>query len=298
LIVVKLMGGLGNQMFQYAAARRLAHAHNASLGLDVSFLGGNVTDTPRNLELKHLSITAEIASPGEIASIRFKETKGVASLFSWSLRMLGKDRPAPRDFRERHFHFDPTLLNASDGVYLDGYWQSEKYFADIADIIRTEFTVRYPLDSRNKELAELIARTDSVSLHVRRGDYVANPQTAQYHNVCGLDYYARCLAIIGGQVKTPHLFVFSDDPRWVMENLKFSFPVEFVTHNGPEKGYEDMRLMSLCRHNIIANSSFSWWGAWLNGYPDKRVLAPVRWFNRQGIDTKDLLPDSWLRIEA
>lgn len=298
MIIVKLRGGLGNQMFQYAAARRLAHAHNAPLGLDISFLSGSGADTPRSLELEHLSITAGIASPGEVARLRFKEARWTAPLFSRGLQMLGKERPAPRDIRERHFHFDVTLLNAPDDVYLDGYWQSEKYFAEIGGIIRSEFTVRYPLDDRNGELAELITGSESVSLHVRRGDYASDPQAAHYHGECGPEYYTRCLDIIGEEMHDPYLFVFSDEPAWVMENLKFPFATTFVTHNGPQKGYEDMRLMSLCRHNIIANSSFSWWGAWLNGNPDKRVLAPSRWFNQPGIDTSDLLPDSWTRIEA
>lgn len=297
VIIVKFMGGLGNQMFQYAAGRRLALLHNAQLKLDIAHLNDPRCNTPRDYALKHLSINAEIATTVETNSLRRKGEGQVQRLFSLGLCSSARKRALSRDYREPHFHFDPHFLVATDDCYLDGYWQSEKYFADIKDIIHSEFRVIYPLRGRNQELAELIRATESFSLHVRRGDYVSNPTTSKYHGICGLKYYELAIELIVEKMTQPRAFIFSDDPEWAKMNLKFSFPTTFICHNG-SCCYEDLRLMSLCRHNIIANSSFSWWGAWLNGNSDKIVVAPARWFNNTEIDINDLLPESWMRVPA
>jgi hypothetical protein len=181
-------------------------------------------------------------------------------------------------------------------VYLEGYWQSPKYFFDIKNIIGYEFTVKTGPDQVNKELMEKISQVEAVSVHVRRGDYVSNPATGNYHGVCSLDYYRTAVATITGRVRQPHFFIFSDDPAWAEKNLSVIGPKTVIERNGPERGHEDMRLMSLCRHHIIANSSFSWWGAWLCEKTDKIVISPKRWFKKEDIDTKDLVPESWIRI--
>jgi hypothetical protein len=194
---------------------------------------------------------------------------------------------------EKHFYFDPEVLHLPDGVRLDGYWQSEKYFSDIEKIIRREFIVRASPSQKNREMAQRIASCESVSLHIRRGDYLSEPHTASVHGICPLDYYQRCVNAMSGEVKKPHFFVFSDEPRWVERNFSLPFPMVVVEHNGPQNPHEDLRLMSLCQHQVIANSSFSWWGAWLCGNDHKIVMAPRRWFNRDGYDTRDLIPDGW-----
>jgi len=297
MIIVKLMGGLGNQMFQYAAGCRLAHQNGSELRLDHSFLeSGKYVATPRNYELQHLNVRCRRASVADCSTLVLRGYPPLRRYLASWLPVSQQIARSSRTIRERFFKFDPALLEAGDNVYLEGYWQSERYFADVAGILRGEFAVREPLHGENLQVARAIAAGCAVSLHVRRGDYVTDQQTAAFHGVCGLDYYRRAVAEILRQVAAPHFFVFSDDPRWVRENLQLSAPTSFVDHNGPDHGHEDMRLMSLCRHHIIANSSFSWWGAWLNPSTDKIVIAPQQWFNDPAVDTSDLLPPSWLRI--
>lgn len=296
MVIVKLMGGLGNQMFQYAAARRLAHRRNAPLKLDLSFLeeshGG---DTKRRYELGALKIRGEIATPEEVAAVTRtggRLRKSVVGL----LRRTGMARNHPGILKERHFHLDRRILEAPDNVYLDGYWQSEKYFEDVSSLIRDELSVKSPLEGKNLEWAGRIREAPSISLHVRRGDYVSNPETTRYHGTCDRDYYGRCLAEIRKNVPDPRIFVFSDDLEGVRMSLTLPSSTLYVDVNSSDQGHEDMRLMSLCKHNIIANSSFSWWGAWLNGNPGKIVCAPRKWFAIPGIGTDDLLPESWIPL--
>jgi hypothetical protein len=198
--------------------------------------------------------------------------------------------------KEKHLHFDREILNLTDGIYLHGYWPSEKYFTSIADSIRSELTVKSPLTGRDKEIAEQITSCDSVSVHIRRADYLPNTYTEQLLETCSLEYYLCSVERIARNVNKPHFFVFTDDKEWACENFQLPYPITFVDHNGPDKNYEDMRLMSLCKHNIIANSTFSWWGAWLNKNPYKMVFAPNKWFTEKArSSSKDLIPDSWIR---
>lgn len=297
MIIVKLKGGLGNQMFQYAAGRQLAQLHNTQLKLDIFSLAGSGIDIPRDYELKHLSVTAGIATAAEVELLRRQGYGPVRRLLSAVSSLSGRKLPLPGDYCEPHFNYDPNFFVTTDNRYLDGYWQSEKYFAAVAENIREEFTVRNPLEGLNLELAARIGITESVSLHVRRGDYVTHPIIANYHGICSPEYYKRAIKIISKELNLPHFFVFSDDPTWVQANLTIPFSSTFISHNG-SFGHEDLRLMSLCRHHIIANSSFSWWGAWLNRNPGKIIVSPSRWFTNPEIDTCDLLPGTWLRIAA
>jgi Glycosyl transferase family 11 len=198
--------------------------------------------------------------------------------------------------REAYFHYDPALETANAPAYVVGYWQSERYFAAHADQIRRDFTPSKPLEPENAVIAAVISGTTAVSLHVRRGDYVSDAKTQAVHGVCGLDYYARAMAHIEAQIASPRYIVFSDDPDWTRANLTSPHPMTFVTANPPSRGFRDLQLMSLCRHHIIANSSFSWWGAWLNGRADKIVVAPAQWFASGGKDARDLVPKGWVRV--
>ncbi|MFX0199817.1 MAG: alpha-1,2-fucosyltransferase, partial [Candidatus Hodarchaeota archaeon] len=262
MVVVRIISGLGNQMFQYAAGRRLAIKLGVALKLDISSYSEFYK--LRSYDLGIFNIKENFATPKEVRQL----TNISKNLFvRICYRFLRKQqKPSESYYKEKHFHFDPDVLNLPDDVYLDGYWQSDKYFADIAEIIRQEFSVKTALQAKNQELAALIGSCESVSLHIRRGDYVSNPRTSQMFVTCDLDYYYRCVDHISQTVQHPHFFVFSDDHQWAHDNLKLSFPTMFIDHNEADKAYEDLRLMSLCKHNIIANSSFSWWGAWLNNY--------------------------------
>ena len=297
MIIVRLFGGLGNQMFQYAAARRLAHHHNALLKLDVSDLSKwQNWNTPREYTLFHFNIEAEIASTSEVVDLRGESKSNIKKGLDRFFQLLGMPARNTRVIREKHFHFDQTILEAPDNVNLDGYWQSEKYFEDIKNVLQKEFTLKNPLEGKNLDVAEEIRRANSVSLHVRRADYVTDQRTTEFHGFCGLDYYNACVDVVGRSVSDPHFFVFSDDPDWVRGNIKLRFPTTFVVHNEPQKGHEDLRLMSMCQHHIIANSSFSWWGSWLSPRPEKIVIAPRKWFNDKTINTDDLIPDQWIRM--
>jgi hypothetical protein len=267
MIITKIIGGLGNQCFQYAAGRHLAEIHRTEFKLDISEYEHY---KPHAFSLNHFNIIEKYASSEEIAQMKY--------------------------VKEKHFHFDPEVLHLPDGIYLHGYWQSEKYFANISDIIRHELSVKSALAGRDEEMAGQIASCESVSVHIRRADYVTKAYTELF-DPCGLEYYSASIEHLSRLVKRPYYFVFTDDKAWVRENFTLPYPIIFVDHNGPAKNYEDLRLMSLCKHNIIANSTFSWWGAWLNENPIKRVFAPQKWFSEKAYSSpKDLIPDSWIKV--
>jgi Glycosyl transferase family 11 len=288
MIFVQLKAGLGNQMFQYAAGLRLARKHNTELKLDISAFQ---RDPFRAYGLDAFNISGRIANPGELPVIPPPRR----SLKRFFLKRTRVEKDSRYLFlTEKHFHFDPEILTAPDNTYLDGYWQSEKYFRDIDGDIRKEFSLKEHLDGKNGRLFEEIGSSVSVSVHIRRGDYVTNQRLI--HGACSLDYYLKCAEIIHAHEEKARFFVFTDDPKWVAENLRLPSSMKIVEGNQDAQGYKDLWLMSACQHNIIANSSFGWWGAWLNANPQKIVLAPKRWFGRGTLDTADLVPDSWRRI--
>ncbi|MDG5996471.1 alpha-1,2-fucosyltransferase [Candidatus Brocadia sapporoensis] len=291
MIIVKLMGGLGNQMFQYAAGRRLAEKLGVKLKLDIEMFKDN---TLRKYELGAFNIQECFAAVEEIERLTVVKRgiveKALDRVFKRPIRRPGGY------VAEKYFVFDPSILQLPDQVYLDGYWQSEKYFAEIETIIREEFTIKYPQTDKNKVLSDSIKSGNSVTVHVRRGDYVNNPETNSLHGVCGIDYYQRCIDFIITKIANPHFFFFSDDPEWVKNNLKIKYESTVVEHNGAEKCYEDLRLLSQGKYHIIANSTFSWWGAWLNKNPEKMVVAPEKWFKKEDVNTKGFIPEDWIRL--
>lgn len=294
MIIVYLTGGLGNQMFQYATARRLAEKHSTILKLDVN---GFETYKLHRYSLHCFNIWEYLATRTEI-----QECLALPKLnkFEKVISRLGVKKIAPlvspNVWKEKHFHFDPEILEAPNNIYLEGYWQSAKYFQDIRPILLREFSFKYPQDAKSQDINQTINNTNSISIHIRRADYVTNSQTYQIHGACSLDYYQKCVNDITSKVEYPYFFIFSDDPSWAKENLNLSFPTVLVDHNDASKNYEDLRLMSQCKHNIIANSSFSWWAAWLNSNPDKIVYAPQRWFNDDSINYADVYCENWQKI--
>lgn len=303
MVIVHLMGGLGNQMFQYAFGRRLALENNVSLKLDV-YSGFKNDSYKRSYGLNHFRILENIVSREEVR--RFRRIESFGSLRRL-YRLINLFRPRSNKYSVLREHsvtrFDLRALKTSTtNIFIDGYWQSEKYFQPIKDLIREEFQVKSPLEGLNLRLANEIHKSNAVCLHIRRFRGVLGSKgdcsAAKKHGILNLEYYSRGLRYLAKRHSKLHCFVFSDSPDWAEENLQLPYPTTFVTHNHSVEGkdYEDLRLMSQCKHHIIANSTFSWWGAWLCANPEKVVIAPKKWFNEPGRDTRDLIPDSWHRI--
>ncbi len=291
MIIVSLNSGLGNQMFQYAAGKALAARHNTSLKLDLSWYEVNAF---RRCQLHHFAITASKASEREKKTLS-AEYDGILKR---TVRRIAGKKTTGQKYREAHFNFDPELFHCGKNTWIEGYWQSEKYFGAISQDIAREFRIRTPLSAKSIETKKRIVNTESVSVHVRRGDYIAKDSRKRIHGPLEFSYYTRALDIIARNTRSPYLFVFSDDIPWVKKNLCFQYPVWYVDHNDENTGFEDLHLMSGCRHNVIANSTFSWWGAWLNRNPSKIVIAPNQWFPDQDMNklTGDLIPDSWIKL--
>ena len=187
-------------------------------------------------------------------------------------------------------HIWPWVLDLPNGT--EYRWH---YFINIADIIRNEFKIKAEMDSENGNIAEMIQNSQSVSIHIRRGDYITNPKAIQKHGVCGLDYYNRCAEQISLKIKSPRFFVFSNDFDWSRKNIKLPNDAIYIGHNGPNEAYKDLQLMSFCKYHITANSTFSWWGAWLAAYKDKIVFVPKKWFAKD-MNTEGMMPDNWIKV--
>ena len=290
MITTKLTGGLGNQMFQYAFGRSLALRKNTVLQLDTTPLERGEGTAPRTYALDAFQVDApRVAYPVKQRSVIGKISHRLEKQFVPYYRR--------KTVVQQGHRYDPRLLACRPDATLEGYWQSEKYFADHTSEIRRDFTFKDAPVGKNQEYAALIQRALSVSIHVRRGDYVSHPLASAVYVALDADYYHRAVA----QLATPNnqtfaYFVFSDDPAWVAQNLSLPTPCHWINHNGPDQAAEDLRLMSLCQHHIIANSSFSWWGAWLNARSDKTVIAPRQWFKSELRNSEDLVPESWILI--
>jgi Glycosyl transferase family 11 len=282
MIIVNIYGGLGNQLFQYAAGRQLAEKNHTRLKLDIE---NYKRDNRRSYSLHHFNIQEKFCTPFDKKIINGKER----------VRKFLNKKESPAIYTEQNLSFDKKVLELGNNTYLDGYWQSEKYFNGIEKIIRTEYRMKEPLSGINKMFADKIESLNAVSIHVRRGDYVKDKNANAGHGVCGLDYYQQAIAYLTGTLAHPYFFIFSDDMEWTRTNLSTgSHPVEYIDHNAAAD-YEDLRLMSLCKHHIIANSSFSWWGAWLNESVGKKIIAPKKWF-RAPVTNDDLIPEGWITL--
>lgn len=287
------MGGLGNQLFQYATGRALALKYNTELKLDLSLLNADPKNvyTKRELELHVFNITASIASNNEL-EVFYKRTffqKVVSKLFPSfpSKYFIGN---------QKGFEYDVAFESYPNDSYLNGYWQSEKYFDSVRNILLKELVIKKEMTSHCKSTNDLILNSNSVSLHIRRGDYVSDKSASAYHGIVSLEYYVNAMNYLNEKFENLKVFIFSDDIDWVKSNLKLENECIYVDFNTGENSVFDLYLMSQCQHNIIANSSFSWWGAWLNQNAKKIVIAPKKWFADKNLNTKDLLPESWVNI--
>jgi hypothetical protein len=304
MITVSLIGGLGNQMFQYAAGKALAERHGVPLALDIS---GFKNYALRSFLLDRLRVPEVIALPSQTEptqkpEINFTRAKWKARIDRLLVKAgLPRLTPSPGEYREPHFHYDPAFEALGPQTNLFGYFQSERYFISIAESLRDWFSPCEPLgDAVAAALARIEASRLPISVHIRRGDYL-NPGTAEYHGILGDSYYRDALVRLGaGANQDAELFVFSDDVAAAEQVLNFVPKSRQVYVRGdPARPWEDMALMACCRHHVIANSSFSWWGAWLNRSPDKIVVAPRAWFAPNELsskNTKDLYPAGWILV--
>lgn len=271
-IASSLAGGLGNQLFQYAFGRSIAIAHNCELILDSRILLIKENQTQRDFALSAFNIKATVDTLNKKQLDRCISIKEIKS------------------------NYDPTIFKKTGpGCRLTGYWQSEKYFSHIRRQLLEELTLKEPTSSYISKMADHIKmEPNSVSIHFRRGDYVNDAKVAAFHGSCSQDYYQRSIENLKEKLSNPHFFLFSDDPQWMEENAPKNIPSTIIDSN-KSSAHEDLWLMSLCKNHIIANSSFSWWGAWL-GSQDGLTYAPGRWFLSPSFNDSDIVPTRWSRI--
>jgi hypothetical protein len=295
MIIVRLRGGLGNQLFQYAAGKALAEHHRTEFKLDLYTYSKHPY---RKFELSKFNIDAVEATRNEVH--RFTGSNPV-------VRFINKRENyfrCPEVFAQPHYHFYEDFFSLPKDLYLSGYWQSQRHFSNIEQEIVKQFAPREPLDPKNRELQTTMKSKQSVSVHVRRGDYAAY---GSFFGMLEVEYYRQAIDKIRNQVDAPKFYFFSDDPKWCRDTFR-DLDAEFIDHNKGGDSFKDMLLMSACRHHIIANSTFSWWGAWLNTDASKKVIAPNQWFRSNYLtkkepvyasrfyNTKDLIPASWITI--
>lgn len=274
VIVSSLAGGLGNQLFQYAFGRAVALQHGCNLALDTRILAIKEGQTPRDYELGEFNVQAHVDSLTKAQLNRcivVKESSWLDSSNAIS-----------------------AISSTVPGCRLTGYWQSEKYFNTIRQQLLADLTLRRPVSPYVESVAAQIRSSKAVSVHYRRGDYVSDPKVAAVHGTCEPDYQVRAIRALEAQLPGLHYFLFSDDPEWLRSNLPAGIQATIVDSDR-SSAREDLWLMSLCQHHIIANSSFSWWGAWLSTQ-DGLTYAPSRWFLDPKLSDRDIIPDRWSRI--
>lgn len=297
MIVVKLQGGLGNQMFQYALGRALQRRNGGELALDLTLLldrfpRSKVVFRDYDLDIfgiqPRLTLLSQLSRCLPIPLLYLRGGSALTRLQDWA----GFQR-----YVRGTVEFREEVLEARGNVYLDGHWQSPKYFASSEEILRREFQVKAALSPAGERLAAQIASSDSICVNVRRGDYVTLQASMDIHGFVGKEYYERGVERIAPSLKKPHIFVTSDDVDWCRENLRFNYPTTVLGHE--YQGYkfgEYLTLMSRCKHFLIPNSTFAWWAAWLSPSPDKIVVCPRDWFRDSKFDSSDLIPSTWIRI--
>ena len=282
-------------MFQYAFGRNLSVKNNTNLVLSTSYLQSKLLfkkwATAMKYELDIFNINATVESNIFSGKLLYPIAKAEYLIREKINNIL------LNNVQENVFSFQRDLLNSKDNSFIKGNFQSEKYFKSIEDIIRKDFIFKTVLTGKNAEWKNEIENSNSVSIHVRRGDYISIKSNAQKFAQIPVSYFQQAIQYIASITENPVFYIFSDDTDWVKENLKVDFPLTFIINNNlPETSHFDMQLMSLCKHNIICNSTFSWWSAWLNTNPHKTVIAPKQWFADVSINSQDIIPDEWIKL--
>lgn len=287
MIVVKLIGGLGNQLFQYAAGRALAVHHGTELYLDTSFLERDPAGayTKRGYELGQFHIHARPVNAYVLSHFNLTANPIVNKLKSF---MPGAFRSVV--FNESQPAFDKRFFKLPANSYLTGYWQDQRYFAAIREQLLHELVLQKESAGYKTMLHEILS-VNAVAIHVRRGDYVSLPAASRFHGTPGMDYYRNAVKELARKAAF-HYFIFSDDIAWCREQFSF-LPLKTFVSGPALNAQEELLLMSRCKHQVIANSSFSWWAAWLNANPSKCVIAPEHWFAGKRTKQLSIVPDEW-----
>lgn len=292
MIITRVIGGLGNQMFQYAAGLSLSIRNNTNHVLDINDFGD--TYTLRKYELDAFDFNPVLAPINPTKLLRRYYSRPFWYLpikhRSTAMRWL----TGYTYFRETQANVMTSFFKLPSNCYLDGHWNSEIYFKDHQQLVRNAYTFSSIKDSSIKRYAALIGKCNSVSIHVRRTDYETVSKNLNLFGLCGTDYYESAMSYINSRIKNVVYFVFADDKQWAKNNIKPQKKCFYIEHSADN--FEDMRLMSLCNHNIIANSTFSWWGAWLNPNKDKIVVAPKSWWKADHMNDQDVVPKHWKKI--
>ena len=300
MIIIRLSGGLGNQLFQYAIGRRMAIDRNVTLKLDV-VSGFRGDFFKRKYELYNFNIVEHLATDDEIPKSIFTHTEAPTIIGKMTRSINNLIVSINHDIiSEKTLNYDERVLNNDrDNCYLVGFWQSEKYFNPIRGILLKEITVRRELNETSKEYLEDINKKNSISVHFRNYALKNNDnyyfQRPDIHGVLNSVYYDSAVDYIIQRVENPHLFLFSDDAEMLLRKIKHNIPYTIIAHN-KSSNYEDLVLMLMCKHQIIANSSFSWWAAWINQNKNKIVIAPKQWSKREKDSSVDIVPEEWNRI--
>ncbi len=290
MIVVKLTGGFGNQLFQYAAGLSLSKHNDVELKVDTTNLNApdSVTGTIRKADILNLLKPPTVATEAEINKLTLQSShkKFAEKLLPFYKRQV---------YKEASNRFDKKFFSANANKYLVGNRQSEKYFKPYENHIKNNIILSSEIVSPLIKFSETIKEQNSVSIHIRRGDYLT-PVALEWLGLLPLSYYIHCIKTILDKLPDAVFYIFSDDIDWVKDNLNIKNEHYFVSNLISKNAMEDFNLMSCCRHNIIANSTFSWWAAWLNAYKEKTVIAPKRWYNMEKLNNTDLIPESWIKI--
>ncbi len=299
MITVKLQGGIGNQMFQYAAAKSLAEKNKTAVALDLTTLNHRLPGRNyvfRSFDLDLLKVEAQLTTLSKLSL----KLPNFSFLLARAANLVAKKlRPAHYLVEKENYFFDEKIMLATAGTYLDGFWQSFRYFEGIEELLRREFAFKNKLSGPALAMAKEIANTNSVCVNVRRDDYVSNATNLQFFGAMDEAYFMGGVEVIGKKVDAAHYFIFSDDLEWARKNFNFleNKTIVGIDCNGERYG-DKFHLMTLCKHFIIPNSTFAWWGAWLGNHPDKVVVAPKYWVRDEKLNanTKDLIPEDWIRI--
>ncbi len=298
MIVTKLIGGLGNQMSQYATGRAVAFRSRSKLKLDITgYKNQNSADTYRDYELNIFRIKENFAKQTDINKLKGKNGSFIERVIRNRIPVINKFVPTNKEYFFENIgeKFEPKILKIPGNAYLDGWWHSWKYFDGIRQVILKEFSLRKRLDVKNKKYLNEIMNTNSIGVHVRRGDYIKN--YSNYFNSCSVTYYKKAVKLVASKIVDPVIYIFfSDDVEWIKKNFKFPYKTVLISHNRGKDSYKDLLLMQNCKHNIIANSSFSWWAAYLNTNPNKIVVAPKKWLINQKFPIDDRIPKGWIKI--